>query len=159
LAGLEGRGSQLDSALDEAIATTSDLRARADGNGESYGENLARFSQNTARAADTLDKLADNLAKAQLEVERIDSNLADGVERLKKSRLDDLGLELRKQSARLRAGMEIAKQDPSQFGDLPNWRKSRPYFQGGRPHSGTSIDQTPPPAPAERAGVPGGLQR
>ena len=156
MAKLEGRGVDLDKALTAANTTMTDARARIDVDGEAVGEDLTKLAGKTEDAAKQFDSIAEDLTRAMEEVDRINGQLDDAVDGMEKSKLDKLGLELRRLSASLRAGMAVAEKDPKQFGDMPNWRKSRPYFHGGKPSRGTSIDEPEPPAPTERTGVPDG---
>jgi hypothetical protein len=110
---------------------------------------------NTGKTVEQLDEFAGKLADAMREVDRISGTLGDTVSSTEKSKLDELGLELRRLATRLRAGMELAERNPKEV-DMPNWRRSRAYFHGGEPSAGTSIDEQPPEAPGERAGIPKG---
>jgi hypothetical protein len=133
-----------------------DVRARVNVDGESTATDLTKFAEQAADTAEKFESIDDDLTRAMDEVERLNGQLDDAVSSLEKSNLEKLGVELRRLSASLRAGLEIAEKNPKQFGDMPNWRKSRPYFQGGKPTRGTSIDEPAPPAPSERIGVPDG---
>jgi ABC-type transporter Mla subunit MlaD len=156
MAKLEGRGADVDKALDQMRTGMDDVRESLNGKGEAVAKDLPKFAEQTAETAEKFDAIADDLTRAMEEVERINTSLDGAVSNMEKSKLDEIGLELRRLSARLRAGLEIAEKNPKQFGDMPNWRRSRPYFQGGTPASGTSIDDPPPAAPSEKIGVPTG---
>jgi predicted nucleic acid-binding Zn-ribbon protein len=154
--GFEGRGAGLDKTLEDMRVGMDDVRARLDVDGESTAADLTKFAEKTADTAGKFESIAEDLTRAMEEVERIDGQLDSAVSNLEKSKLEKLGIELRRLSASLRAGLAVAERDPKQFGDMPNWRKSRPYFQGGKPAGGTSIDDPPPAAPSEKIGVPDG---
>lgn len=147
---------RLDDALTQAQSGMDDARVQLGEMNTQAGERLPELSKQLEDGAGRLDQLAEDLDRAMSQVHELNESLDGNVSGLEKSKLDEMGLELRRLSTRLRAGMALGEQDPKQFGDLPNWRKSRAYFHGGQPWGGTSIDDPPPPAPSERAGVPGG---
>jgi ABC-type transporter Mla subunit MlaD len=155
MADLEGRGAELDEGLTKAQQGMDEMRAGIEGSGDSTAKALGEVVEKTGKTAVQLDELAEDLSRAMKEVDRISGTLGDTVSDMEKSKLAKLGIELRRLSSSLRAGMAIAEKNPKEV-DLPNWRRSRPYFHGGEPTTGTSIDEPPPEAPAEKVGIPKG---
>ncbi|MCB9933956.1 MAG: MCE family protein [Planctomycetes bacterium] len=146
---------QLEDRLQDATVGMTEARAKLSEQQESAAKGLSELADNTGRIEPELAKVNARLAGALDEVERM-REATDKLSDTDQQQLDKLGLELRRMSARLRASMEVAKSDPSKAGDMPNWRRSRPFFSGGQPAAGTSIDEPPPEAPSEKVGVPKG---
>lgn len=144
---------RVESDLANATADMDDARERIGNERESTRESLASLAEGSGKVAPELDRIQADLSQALTEVERL-KHSTDGL--AEQEQLDQLGLDLRRLSASLRASWKRAESDPSKAGDMPNWRRSRPYFHGGEPRSGTSIDEPAPAAPSERAGVPKG---
>jgi ABC-type transporter Mla subunit MlaD len=140
-----------------ADATTSmdDAREQVSNARESTAEGLVSLAEGSGKVAPELDRIQTDLSDALAEIERLKQSTDALAEQ---SRLDKLGLDLRRLSTRLRASWEIAESDPAKAGSMPNWRRSRPYFHGGEPHRGTSLDEPEPAAPSERVGVPKGIE-
>lgn len=99
-------------------------------------ENLKALSQGGKSAEDAAAKMDEQLAEVLASTDRLRTAVADSGELLTAKQAEGLGTELRRFAARLRMSMEIAKADPSQAGDLPNWRLSRRYFNGQTPLPG-----------------------
>lgn len=152
---IEGRGIELDEGLTKAQQSMDEMRENLASEGESTSNALGDVVANTGRTVEQLDEVATDLDKAMREIDRIASSIGDSTSSFEKSKLENLGLELRKLSSSLRAGMRRAESNPKEVG-MPNWRRSRPYFQGGEPAVGTSISEPPAEAPSEKVGVPKG---
>ncbi|MCB9894472.1 MAG: MCE family protein [Planctomycetes bacterium] len=144
--------------LDEAKQQLDDLHENLASQSEPASDALGQIADNTSQLPAELDKIDERIGSVLDEVERMKSDSSGMASTAEQMKLDQLGIELRKMAARLRSSMERAVYDPSQAGDMPNWRRTRPYFNGGTPSKGTSIDENPPPAPADQSGVPKGVQ-
>ncbi|MCA8913986.1 MAG: MCE family protein [Planctomycetes bacterium] len=158
IADTTGRAAEAGDMLDEATKGIDDVRKQISAQSEPATDGLNQIADNTSQLSTELDRVDENLSKALAEVERMKEgtdNMASSADQMK---LDKLGIELRKMVARLRSSMERAKYDPSQAGDMPNWRRTRPYFNGGEPTKGTSIDENPPRAPGDDSGVAPGVK-
>jgi chromosome segregation ATPase len=94
-------------------------------------------SASLAATAENANKEINRIAGTVSEIERATT---DTRRQLESADLSNLGLELRRLSARLRASAEVAQQDPKQAGDMPNWRKSRRFFNGDHPLPGGDPD-------------------
>jgi hypothetical protein len=153
-----GFGTQLWDTLDSATRAmdevTADLRQRREG--EQPDSSLTSATEGLIEFERQLAELDGHVADIEREIARIEEQTDGAVDSFDSDELSKLGLELRRQAARLRSSMFTSVSDPKRFGDMPGWRQTRPFYHGGEPHTGTSIDDTPPPAPGERTGVPRG---
>ena len=145
-------------ALDDMTARMDETRKNLAGQGDRASEGLNELDGNMTTLGENITRIDEKLSDVIVEVDRLKGPSSDLASMSEQAKLDQLGLDLRKFAARLRSSMERAKSDPAQFGDMPNWRRSRPYFSGGEPSNGTSIDDKPPDAPGEHSGVPAGLK-
>ena len=144
---------KLEENLTDATAGMDEAREQVSAQRESTAEGVNSMAESTARIEPELDRIDAELSKALAEVERLKQS-TDNLE--EQDDLSKLGLDLRKLSAQLRSSWKRAESDPSKGGDMPNWRRTRPYYHGGEPRAGTSIDDPPPEAPSEKVGVPKG---
>lgn len=144
---------KLEKNLTEATAGMDEAREQVSGQREATAQGMADMAEGTAKIEPELDRIDADLTKALAEVERLKQSTDSLGEQ---EDLTKLGLDLRRLSAQLRSSWKRAESDPSKGGNMPNWRLSRPYFHGGEPRQGTSIDETPPAAPSEKVGVPKG---
>lgn len=153
-----GLGTQIWDTLDSATRAmdkmTADLRERREG--DQPESPLAGATEGLAELERQLGELDGHIADIEREIVRIEEQSNGALDSFDGVALAGLGLELRRQAARLRSSMFTAVSNPKKFGDMPGWRQTRPFYHGGDPHTGTSIDDTPPPAPGERTGVPRG---
>lgn len=99
-------------------------------------ENLKSLSEGGKNAEEAAAKMDEQLADVLASTGRLRTAIEDSGELLTAKQAEGLGTELRRFAARLRMSMEIAKADPAQAGDLPNWRLSRRYFNGETPLPG-----------------------
>jgi phospholipid/cholesterol/gamma-HCH transport system substrate-binding protein len=103
-------------------------------------------SASIAATAENADKEINRIAGTVSEIEKATT---DTRRQLESVDLSNLGLELRRLSASLRASAAVARQDPKQAGDMPNWRKSRRYFNGDHPLPGGDLDASSEAGTAE----------
>lgn len=122
--------------LDDLIARLDGLRKDLAQSDATLRETIERGGSTGKETADALDQLDARLADVLDQVSRVDRETEQANRQYKSAQLHKQGLELRKFSAQLRRSMERAEGDPSQAGDMPNWRLSRKFFNGGHPLPG-----------------------
>ena len=142
--------------LDDAIRGLDELTASLNVSEDGDESRMQAFADNINDAGVQMDDLHKQLVEAGEQIERLRKTSEDSLSASEEATLIRSGLKLREMASRLRASMERAVIDPSRAGDLPPSRFWRPYFHGGAPRRGTSIDEIPVAPPGERAGVPAG---
>jgi ABC-type transporter Mla subunit MlaD len=131
-----GSSEQLGKVHEQLKALGDDFAASR----ESIGKSVSSLVDAGANADNTVASINKELSRLAASVEEFEKSSNDNRAQFEKAGLDQLGLELRKFAARLRASMAVARADPAQFGDMPNWRKSRRYFNGDHPLPGGDPD-------------------
>ncbi len=131
-----GSGDQLDKVHEQLQA----LNERFAESRESIDTSLASLDDAGTNADKTVESINKELSRLTASIQEFEKASHDNRAQLETAGLDKLGVELRKFAARLRASMEVARADPAQFGDMPNWRKSRRYFNGEHPLPGGDPD-------------------
>ena len=151
--------SGLADGLDSAEAQMNALLERLEAPGSDDPAKLQEFADNFNKAGKQMDDLHTQLTDTAELVERMHKQSGDAVSVSESRQLQRAGFELREMASRLRASMERAVLDPSRAGNLPPSRFWRPYFHGGEPRRGTSIDEPPVPAPGDGIGLPHGKKQ
>jgi ABC-type transporter Mla subunit MlaD len=131
-----GSGEQLGKVHEQLQALNESFAASRD----SIDSSLASLSDAGTNADTTIESINKELSRLTASIEEFEKASNENRAQLEKAGFEKLGLELRKFAARLRASMEVARADPAQFGDMPNWRKSRRYFNGDHPLPGGDSD-------------------
>jgi ABC-type transporter Mla subunit MlaD len=132
MAGVGNTSGQLDNVREQLDALAADfVEARG-----TLGAELDKTAKGSEEAITAADSTAEQLARLVASVERFEAQTVDAQSGMERAGLATMGIELRRMAARLRASMEVAKDDPSQAGDMPNWRRSRKYFNGKHPLPG-----------------------
>ena len=114
------------------------------------------FAEGLNKAGTQMDDLHKQLTDTAEQVERMREQTDGALSASESRELEKAGRDLRGMASRLRASMERAVIDPSKAGDMPPSRFWRPYYHGGEPRKGTSIDDQPVTPPGEGVGVPRG---
>jgi phospholipid/cholesterol/gamma-HCH transport system substrate-binding protein len=122
--------------LDSTRAELDNLTAQIERGSRSLNEDLELAASGGLEAESALLRAESTLDGMLREVRRFEASTAAGAEQFERAGLAGLGIELRKQAARLRASMEIAKGDPSRGVSMPSWRRSRQFFSGDHPLPG-----------------------
>lgn len=130
------RGGEAPAVLDSTIRQLERLQGELESGTRDLNERIEIAASGGLQAENAVLEAETSLAAMLEAVTRFESSTTASREQFEKAGLGKLGIELRKQAARLRASMEIAVGDPSRFGDMPVWRLSRKFFSGDHPLPG-----------------------
>lgn len=135
-AALLERGGEAAALLDNAMQQLDRLKTDLERGQQSLNEQLEIAASGGLQAESAMLEAQSSLTGMLQAVTRFESATMESSKQFERAGLGKLGIELRKQAARLRASMEIAEGDPSRFGDMPVWRRSRKFFSGDHPLPG-----------------------
>ncbi len=128
-----GQTGKAGSGLDQLLSSLESLSAAMAGANESLGTGADRASRSAVSAEEGIEKARAQISRVLEAATQLEQASESNRHNLEQAGLGKVGTELRRFAARVRASMEIAHADPSKFGDLPNWRNSRRYFNGDHP--------------------------
>lgn len=151
----DGLAEGLDEATKAMDSLVEELKARDTAN----RDDMLQLADSLAKAGAEMDDLHKQLTEAAEQIELMYEQSSDALNTSESKQLQKTGRDLRSMASRLRASMERAVLDPSRAGDMPPSRFWRPYFHGGEPRRGTSIDPSPVTAPGDGLGVPKGVDK
>lgn len=117
--------------IDELAARLVEIRKQFSEGTKNIPAQVESMNTKLSPVAAQLDEAEKSFVSLREQIGRFDESLRDMVERGEQGEFSKAMRDFRKLSAQLRAGAVRAEYNPKQAGDMPPWRLSRRYFNGG----------------------------
>lgn len=125
------QSADFEARLEEMRLALAELNQELEAQGPQLSNNISRLHEQLAETPKALEDASENIEKIHSQVLEFGKSLESSTAGGNTDELSSVLRSFRRLSATLRASCERAAVDPKQAGDMPPWRLSRRFFNGG----------------------------